>query len=208
MEFGPKTVELLPDRFKTPIKLYKWWCFLTSGLFFSPFSSSQEKGGKKPLTFFYLAPPSTNNYHSISLKKGMVTILFYKPCLLTKAPESDKMFEPLSESLVCGNPLNPLFLLNDMMWTTYWPNNVKHLLTLMTEKCGPLISPTAHTHTYIYIYIYVSRHPDSGTALFPFSRGLVDRAKVNDWTALPFVSGNTQILGAKLLALSLCSLRN
>ena len=65
-----------------------------------------------------------------------------------------------------------------------------------------------YAYIYIYIYIYISRHPDSGTAFFPFSRGLVDRAKVNEGTALPFFSGNTQILGAKLIALSLCSLRN
>ena len=36
----------------------------------------------------------------------------------------------------------------------------------------------------------------------------MERAKLNEWTALPFFSGNTQILGAKLVVLSLCLLRN
>ena len=57
-------------------------------------------------------------------------------------------------------------------------------LTLETPNLGPIFNSTAHI--YIYIYIYISRQADLGTAFWAFSRGLVDCAQVNEWTALLF----------------------
>ena len=62
-----------------------------------------------------------------------------------------------------------------------------------------------HTHTCTHTHTHTKTHSraDWGTAFLPLSRGLVDRAQVNEWTALPFFSGNTQILGAKFVIMSL-----
>ena len=91
-------------------------------------------------------PPEQKNW------KRQFGHFFEKP-FWTKTPENNEHSAHPSANLVQKNPLKPLFLLSEMMWTTYWPNNVDHLLTLKPPKCGPLIDPTAYIYIYIYIYM-------------------------------------------------------
>ena len=87
---------------------------------------------------------------------------------------------------------------------------------VMIYLCGKIVKiktrarfflETISLSIYIYIYIYFPS-PRLGTAFLSFSRGLVDRAKVNEWTAVFFFSREYAHLGAKLVVSSVCSLRN
>ena len=90
-------------------------------LFFSPFSFSQEVGGKETLFHSFLPPPfynlipflySNSNIHQQppeqNIEKGMATIPFLKSLFWNKTPESDEIFASPSENLVHNNPLKPL----------------------------------------------------------------------------------------------------
>ena len=57
----------------------------------------------------------------------MATIPVWKACFWTRTPESDENFDPLPENKNGQKS-------SEQTWTTYWPWNVDHLLTL---KRGP-----------------------------------------------------------------------
>ena len=68
-------------------------------------------------------------------------------------------------------------------------------------------------YTYVCMYIYIEIYiPSSrlGTAFFcDVQRWFVDRSQVNEWIVLPFFSRDIRRRwGARLIATSLCRLRN